>query len=326
MAASAVIAVESETGFWPSRPATTTAPSTSAGRRSRSRVPVRTRRSCAGDADRDLPRARERAAAEEQPHVAGEVRELLRERRRDPRRDFAASRGSRALEVGPAPAERRATEQRPLGGDGLAAVARAEERELAERVARAEAAQRELRAAERRRPGEHDVEVLPRVAVAVDARLRRDLAQLERTRRAASRSAASSRARSGLSARAASGPPGCCGRAANAPPSRGGTLVPSNPPSLAAIRHPGARGSTGAYIVPRRDAAAKPIPTPRTPLQDAQDQALQVAGLRHPEEHGVVAPGPAPLEELHAAAGVVRGVEDERLERLLREVVAARGR
>jgi len=58
-------------------------------------------------------------------------------------------------------------------------VAAAEERELAEGVARHEAAQGELGPALRRGPGEHDVEVLPRVAVAVDAGLGRELAELE---------------------------------------------------------------------------------------------------------------------------------------------------
>ena len=61
ISASAVIAVERETGFCPSSPATTTAPSTSAGSRSMSRVPVRTRRSCpAMDTTRSRARGRER--------------------------------------------------------------------------------------------------------------------------------------------------------------------------------------------------------------------------------------------------------------------------
>src|SRR5512133_1970358 len=59
-------------------------------------------------------------------------------------------------------------------------------------------------------------------------------------------------------------------------------------------------------------------------LEDPQEEALQVAGLWHAEEDGVIPAGAAPLEQLHPPPRVVRGVEDERLQLRLGHVIAAR--
>ncbi len=133
----------------------------------------------ARDGHDEVPGAWQGAAPEQEPHVAGEVRDLVRERGRDPRRDLHRERRVAALERGPRLGREPRDPERPVRRDRLAAVPPTEQRELAERVSRAEAAERELRPPERRGAREHDVEVLPGVAVAVHARLRRDLAHVQ---------------------------------------------------------------------------------------------------------------------------------------------------
>ncbi len=153
-------------------------------------------------------------------------------------------------------------------------------RDLAEVVARPEAAQRQVLAgAASPRPPAIRKRCLPGVGVAVEPGARRDRDRLGPSAAGAPAGPASSRERRGLRASAAAAAARSWGRAATAR-------------SL--------RAATGGPVGPRRSAQVARAWSRAS--EHPQEEALQVAGLRHPQQHRVVAARTAPLQDLHVAA------------------------